>query len=576
MKDSFFNKRITGLLLFVFLGVLSSHVQAQSMGNIINGAKNDIEKANQSQTFWYDGYWWGVFKESSNNKWAVAKLDGGNWSLAVETGIYGQYKADVHVNETTGKLYIMVSKGTEAFTRLTYSSGSWSEDSGFPIALHMNDILGDDPASLAQAADGDLFVFYESNDSLKTLYSSDDGVTWTSYVIKTKMDVSTLTDGIGFSYGGLGQMALFVGQGSTNKKFYFFRLPDTASPSDSANWINETLPSVPTYSDDHVNIVRDSDNDLYMIGKNGKSGPVFYLYKRNNNASWEYYTFDGIGATRPALSINEDNDTLTVCATNDDKIEYVGLDKDNLVNVDTSYWSPIIQNGTDVFNNVTLSNQILSNLSDVLVCAENVTQDNLWFNRIYHPDISLPVFLSSFSATVCNSGICLTWTTQSEVESAYFILGRSEDGQAFKRIAKITSEGNSSAQKNYTFIDPDIDVSTSYFYRLSEQAIDGKVTILETTFVVSPPVPVTYRIKQNYPNPFNPSTAIGYQLSAASQVNLSVYNSLGQRVRTLVNKIQERGSYRVTFYGEGFSSGIYFYRLQAGQYIETRKMILSR
>ncbi len=570
-------KRMFFLLFFAFLVLtgVPNPVQSQSMGNVISGAKDDIEKANQSQTFWYDGYWWGVFKKSSNNKWAIWKYDSGNWTAVTETGIYGQYKADVHVNETTGKLYIMVSKGTEAFTRLTYSSGSWSEDGGFPIALDMDDILGDDPASLAQAADGDLFVFYESNDSLKTLYSSDDGATWVSCVIKTKMDVSTLTDGIDFSYAGEGQMALFVGQGSANKKFYFFRLPDSASPSDSANWINETLPYEPK-SDDHVNIVRDNSNNLYMIGKNGKSGPIFYLYKRDYNANWTYYTFEGVNSTRPALSINEDNDTLIVCATNNDKIEYVGMDKDNLHNVSLSDWSTIIENGTNTFNNVSLSSQILSNLSDVMVCAENETEGSLWYNRVYHPDISLPVFLSSFSATACNSGICLIWTTQSEVESAYFIIERSEDGQSFKRIAKITSEGNTSFQRHYTFIDPNISVSTHYFYRLSEQSIAGKISILETTYVMSPDIPVSFKLEQNYPNPFNPSTVIRYQLSERRTVRLTVYNASGQKIRTLVNTEQSRGRYRVGFRGDGLASGIYYYRLQAGTFTETHKMMLMR
>jgi len=574
MKRTFLHFRIVWPLLALLLIVLFTQAQAQTYGDIIYGARDDIEKANQSQTFWYDGYWWGVFKDA-DNKWAIWKFDSGTWSVETETAIYSQYKADVHINETTGKLYIMVSKGAEVFTRLTYSSGTWTEDSGFPIPIYMNAILGDDPASLAQAADGDLFIFYESNDSLKTLYSNDDGVTWTSYVIKTKMDVSTLTDGIGFSYNGQGQMGLFVGQGSTNKKFYFFRLPDTASPADSSNWISETLPYDPK-ADDHVNIVRDSDNDLYMIGKNGKSGPIFYLYKRNNDATWEYYTFEGINSTRPALSINEDNDSLIVCATNNDKIEYVGLDKDNLRNVVLADWTTIIENGTDTFNNVTLSNQILSNLSDIMVCAENVTQGNLWYNRIYHPDISLPVFLSSFTAAACSSGIRLTWITQSEVNSAYFIIERSDDGQRFYSLAHVSSEGNSSSQRTYAYIDQTVEVGMSYFYRLSEKSIDGSVSVLALTSAFAPNFPISLQLKQNYPNPFNPSTTISYQLPVFSHVNLSVYNTLGLKVRTLVDAFQERGSYRFTFLGEGLASGVYYYRLKTEQFVIQRKMVLAR
>ncbi len=560
--------------LFFLLSIPFQNIFAEVSGAPISGAVDDIEKANQSQVFWYDNTWWGVFKDS-NNKWAVWKFDNGNWSIDTETGIVGVSKADAHVNETTGKLYIMVSKGPEAFTRLTYNSGTWQEDSGFPIAINLDNILGDDPASLAQALDGDLFIFYETNDSLKALYSNDDGVNWDSYVIKTSMDVSTLTDGISFTYNGQGQMGLFVGQGSTNKKFYFFRLPDNADPSDSANWVNEALPYNPK-SDDHVNILRDADNNLYMIGKNGKSGPVFYLYKRNNDATWEYYTFEGINSTRPALSLNEDNDTLYVCATNDSKIEYVGLNKDALRNVEEGDWIPIIQNGSDTFNNVTTTSQILDNLSDILLAAENETQINLWYNQIHHNDISLSVTFSSFKAEINEDGIRLIWRTESEIQSAYFILERSVDGINFNIIGKIPSSGSSSHPNVYSFLDKNILADQIYFYRISERGINGKISLYKTIEVQFPDIPVTYKLYQNYPNPFNPLTHIKYQVKNRTHVQIDVLNLKGQIIKNLVNHIQNKGIYEINFDGSQLSSGVYFCRLKCGDFISVKKMMLVR
>lgn len=87
-------------------------------------------------------------------------------------------------------------------------------------------------------------------------------------------------------------------------------------------------------------------------------------------------------------------------------------------------------------------------------------------------------------------------------------------------------------------------------------------------------VPVGFILYNNYPNPFNPATAISYQLSEVSNVELTVYNTLGQKVRTLVNERQEAGKYSVKFSGRGLASGIYYYRLKAYGYIETKKMIL--
>ncbi len=89
-------------------------------------------------------------------------------------------------------------------------------------------------------------------------------------------------------------------------------------------------------------------------------------------------------------------------------------------------------------------------------------------------------------------------------------------------------------------------------------------------------VPYTYRVNQNYPNPFNPSTRISYELAAKSHVILRVFNILGEQVAELVNNTLPAGRYDVVFDAKGLSSGIYFYRLDAGEFMSTKKMILLR
>jgi hypothetical protein len=88
--------------------------------------------------------------------------------------------------------------------------------------------------------------------------------------------------------------------------------------------------------------------------------------------------------------------------------------------------------------------------------------------------------------------------------------------------------------------------------------------------------PVAYRLVQNYPNPFNPATRIRYTLPERSAVTLKVFNVLGQQVGTLVNEVQEQGNYVALFDAKGLASGVYYYRLEAGDFTQTMKMLLMK
>jgi hypothetical protein len=92
----------------------------------------------------------------------------------------------------------------------------------------------------------------------------------------------------------------------------------------------------------------------------------------------------------------------------------------------------------------------------------------------------------------------------------------------------------------------------------------------------NPAVPQGYRLEQNYPNPFNPSTLIRYQVPAAVRVTLVVFDMLGREVATLENGVHQAGTYTVTFNGSGLASGVYLYRLRAGNFVESKKLLLIR
>jgi len=88
--------------------------------------------------------------------------------------------------------------------------------------------------------------------------------------------------------------------------------------------------------------------------------------------------------------------------------------------------------------------------------------------------------------------------------------------------------------------------------------------------------PTEFMLYQNYPNPFNPSTIITYQIKESDFVQLKVYDVLCHEVALLVDKVQPAGYYQITFNGNNLSGGIYFYRLQTGNYVDVKKMVLVK
>jgi|WetSurMetagenome_2_1015567.scaffolds.fasta_scaffold12684_2 hypothetical protein len=89
-------------------------------------------------------------------------------------------------------------------------------------------------------------------------------------------------------------------------------------------------------------------------------------------------------------------------------------------------------------------------------------------------------------------------------------------------------------------------------------------------------LPIEYKLEQNYPNPFNPSTVIKFAVPEKSSVLIKIYDILGSEINTLVNEELDAGWYQKNFNGSGYASGLFIYRMQAGNYISTKKMLLVK
>jgi len=119
-------------------------------------------------------------------------------------------------------------------------------------------------------------------------------------------------------------------------------------------------------------------------------------------------------------------------------------------------------------------------------------------------------------------------------------------------------------------------ISPQYAWILSDSNIVFRRVDLVTAAAPANAPPGEFRLFQNFPNPFNPATTIRYAIPRRAHVTLSVYTTLGQLVTTLVDRVEEAGAHSVKFDGTSLSSGVYFYRLQAGNYTNTMKMTVLR
>lgn len=187
----------------------------------------------------------------------------------------------------------------------------------------------------------------------------------------------------------------------------------------------------------------------------------------------------------------------------------------------------------------------------------------------------LPVELSAFTANVSGKSVTLNWRTETEVANYGFDVERKAvNSSDWNRAGFVPGNGNSNSPKQYQFTDSPAE--GKYLYRLKQIDNDGTVTHSQEIEVEVGTIPDQYALLQNYPNPFNPATQIQYHLPESGMVSLKVYDMLGSEVAVLVQEIQSPGVYTVNYDASGISSGLYFYRLQAGKFTEVKKMMLTR
>jgi Secretion system C-terminal sorting domain len=186
----------------------------------------------------------------------------------------------------------------------------------------------------------------------------------------------------------------------------------------------------------------------------------------------------------------------------------------------------------------------------------------------------LPVELVSFSAEINTYTVNLEWTTKTELNNYGFEVEKSINKSSFQKIGFIKGSGTTTLQHNYSFADKNISGGTKFSYRLKQIDFAGQFEYSKEVEVEI--IPKQYTLYQNYPNPFNPSTTIKFDLPQAEEVNLTVYNILGERIITLVDGLLDAGYHLVVFNGENLASGTYFYRFHTPNFVQIKKMLLLK
>ena len=207
-------------------------------------------------------------------------------------------------------------------------------------------------------------------------------------------------------------------------------------------------------------------------------------------------------------------------------------------------------------------------------------------------DEPLPVNLSSFTSESGNGTVTLCWITQSEINNLGFILERAlsstgpfQEISSYEYNEELKGQGNSSVSTEYFYTDRNLENGNTYFYRLADVNIRGVKEYHPLINAIPQQLAKEFALYTNYPNPFNQGTMITFEIpdvtSEKSQVELVIYNNLGEVVRRLAKEPIVGGIHKIFWQGDNdqrvfVSSGVYFLKLKSDSFVQTQKMVLLR
>ncbi|GMU87488.1 MAG: hypothetical protein AMXMBFR48_27290 [Ignavibacteriales bacterium] len=186
----------------------------------------------------------------------------------------------------------------------------------------------------------------------------------------------------------------------------------------------------------------------------------------------------------------------------------------------------------------------------------------------------IPVELTSFTASTSGNTVQLAWTTATETNNSGFSVERKSTDGNWSTVAFVDGKGTTTAPASYIYTDRNLSSGT-YTYRLKQIDFDGSYTYSDEV-MTDLTAPAEFMLSQNYPNPFNPTTTIKFGIPADARVKLELYAITGEKVATLIDGEMTAGYHQYLLNGSNLSTGVYLYRLTAGEFSSVKKLMLVK
>jgi hypothetical protein len=444
---------------------------------------------------------------------------------------------------------------------------------------------------IVASSTGNLYAFVDSltTNHIPRYASTNGGATWPIRALVTS--------------NGAHPKVFMSGTGDTlTLNYYGPVLPDTATSIIRSARYRETGPGILSVTGSFANIAVEVD-----YKKEFKS-------VMNNGEVWFFYTLGPDGARNIMARKSSDNGT-----TFDPAITLAGNPNTDEYGFDADFWSTGSSSGFDfIYYSDSAQTGPPTNATDILYYTtagygsstfgslEKVSENPPVYSPYYSPSILpmhyssgdvaalwvgddgatmklfwdqlsaiIPVELTSFTASSSGNDVVLNWTTATETNNYGFQVERAFLLQGWQEIAFVPGFGTTTEPRTYSYTDSELNPGT-YSYRIKQIDLNGSCTYYELGSAVEISTPEVFELAQNYPNPFNPATRIDYSIAEATNVQLIIFNSIGEEITVVVNEFQQPGRYAVNFDAKSLSSGVYFYKLIAGDFISTKKMLLMK